>query len=285
MPPRASWKGQLRLSLVSFPIRLHNAVSSTSRVTLNQLHADCGHRLRQQMMCPEHGEVDKREIVKGYEYEKGKYVLIDESDIQKMKIESDKTMELVQFFDEKELDDVYLNAPYYVAPEGPISEQAFRVIREAMKKAKKVALGRVVLTGKEHVFVLKPHDRGFVLTTLRYPAEVRSETAYFEDIKNGDVPPDQLKLAEELIKSRTEKLDLSEFTDRYQESMLALINAKIEGAEPVVPQEAEVGKVINLMDALRQSVEQAAEKKPRAKSVKKGAASAESAPRKRSKRA
>jgi DNA end-binding protein Ku len=281
MPPRASWKGQLRLSLVAFPVRLHNAVTSTSRITLNQLHADCGHRLRQQMVCPEHGDVDRREIVKGYEYEKGKYVLIDESDLQKMKLESDKTLELVQFFDAKELDDVYLNAPYYVASEGPVSEQAFRVIREAMKKAKKIGLGRVVLTGKEHVFALKPHDRGFLLTTLRYPDEVRSETAYFEDIKNGDVPPDQLKLAEELIKSKTDKLDLSGFADRYQESLLALISAKIEGAEPIVPQEAEVGKVINLMDALRQSVEQAAEKKPRAKSVKKAPAAAA----KRSKRA
>ena len=276
MPPRASWKGQLKLSLIAIPVRLHNATASTARVTLNQLHKDCHHRLKQKMVCPEHGDVERADIVKGYEYEKGKYVVVEESDLEKLNLETTKIVEIVQFADANELDPIYWNSPYYVAPDGPVADEAFRVIREAMDKAHKIGIGRVVMANKEHLVALKVEDAGFLLTTLRYAAEVRSPTAYFEDIQDGPIPKDQLKLAEQLIESKTAPLDTSQFTDRYQNALLDIIKAKIEGTEPVIVQQAEAGKVVNFMEALKKSVEKAGKaktkKKPPAKSVRKAAA-------------
>src|SRR5688572_3704221 len=132
MPPRATWTGYLRLSLVAIPIRLYNVVSSTSKVSLNQLHKDCHHRVRQQLVCPEHGTLEREAIVKGYEYEKDKYVVVDEADLEKVKLETTKTIELMQFVEDSELDPLYFNTAYYVAPEGPVAEEAFRILREAM---------------------------------------------------------------------------------------------------------------------------------------------------------
>lgn len=268
MAPRASWKGQLRLSLVSFPIRLHNALTSTGQISLNQLHRDCGRRLRQQMICPEHGPVDRSEIAKGYEFEKDKYVLIDDSDLEKIKIETQKTIELLQFIDADELDPIYHENYYFVGPDGPVAQDAFRVIREAMARNKKVGIGRVVMSNREHIVALWPEGQGFMLATLRYADEVRAAAPYFEDIRQGDVDAAHLKLAEQLIENHTAPLDMTQFKDRYQEALLAVIRAKIEGSEPIVAQEEQAGQVINLMDALKASVQQADRKKPPAPSIK-----------------
>lgn len=267
MTPRAYWKGQLRLSLVTFPVKLFNAVSGSNRISLNQLHKDCHQRLKQQMACPTHGPVERDDIVKGYEFEKGKYVVIDDADIEKIKIESQKTIELTQFVDLDEVDPIHHDGYYYVAPDGPVAQDAFRVIREAMRKNNKAAIGRLVLAGREHIVCLRPQDAGFVLTTLRLADEVRSAEPYFEDIKDGPVDPAHLKLAEQLIENATAELDLSQFSDRYQEGLLAVIKAKIAGSEPVIAPEAEVGQVINLMEALKASVAEVAQKKPPAASI------------------
>lgn len=276
MPPRASWKGQLKLSLVSFPVRLYNAISSTSRVSLNQLHKDCHMRLKQQMRCPEHGEVDRSEIVKGYEYEKGKYVIIDEADLDQIKLETNKTIEITQFVEADELDPLLLNSAYYVAPDGPVAEDAFRVFREAMRETNRVAIGRVVMANREQIVALGPQDNGFRLTTLRYANEVRSANPYFEEIKNGDVDPKQLQLAKQLVEQYTDEFDPAEFNDRYSDALLEVVKAKIDGSEPVIVQEQEAEKVINLMDALKQSLspEKKTRKKPPAKSVKRSKAKA-----------
>lgn len=266
MPPRATWKGHLKLSLISFPVRFYNAINSGRRIALNQLHSTCKQRIRTQTVCPEHGSVDRADLVKGYEFEKGKFVIIDDSDLEKIRLESDKTIELVQFIAAGELDTMLLDSPYYVAPDGALAAEAFAVIREAMRRMGRIAIGRVVIGGKEHIVAVAVEDKGFVMTTLRYAEEVRGSAVYFEDIKDGDVSPEQLQLAEQLVQQKTRPFDPSEFTDRYYESLMAIIKAKIEGSEPVLVQEAEVGKVINLMDALKQSVEMA--KKPPAKSVK-----------------
>lgn len=282
MPPRASWTGYLRLSLVTIPVRMYNAVTSTSKVSLNQLHKDCHQRMRQQMVCPEHGNVEREDIVKGYEYEKDKYVVIDEADLEKVKLETTKTVELIQFVNAGELNPIFLNTAYYVAPEGPVAEEGFRVIRDAMRQANKVGIGRVVMSGKEHIVALQVEDKGFVLNTLHYASEVRSPAAYFEEILNKEVNKDQLNLAKQLVENSTVTFDPSQFKDRYQEALLEIIKAKVEGSEPILVPSAEVGKVVNLMDALRQSVAQSkpakeeglkAEKKPPAESVKPAARS------------
>jgi DNA end-binding protein Ku len=277
MPPRASWTGYLRLSLVAIPVRLYNAVTSTSKVSLHQLHKGCHQRVRQQLICPEHGALEREDIVKGYEYEKDKYVVIDEEDLAKVKLETTKTIELVQFVDAGELSPIFLNTAYYVAPEGPVAEEGFRVIREAMRQANKVGIGRVVMSGKEQIVALGVEDKGFVLNTLQYAAEVRNPEAYFGEIQNGEVNKDQLSLAKQLVENSTVTFDPTQFKDRYQEALMEIIKAKIEGSEPVLVQSTDGGKVVNLMDALRQSVAQSkpqaredlkAGKKPPAESVK-----------------
>jgi len=268
MPPRASWTGHLRCSLVSLPVRIYNAVTSSNKISFNQLHSKTHRRLKQQMVEPELGPVDRTDIVKGYEYEKERYVIIDDADLEKVRLETTRIIDLVQFIETEELDPLYLDNPYYVAPDGPVAEEAFRVIREAMKKKDCIGIGRVVMSGREHIVAMRVRDRGFMLTTLRYASEVRGASGYFEDIKNGEVSKAQLQLAEQLIDGMTSAFDPSQFNDRYQDAMMEVIKAKIEGAEPVVAQEVEVGKVINLMDALKQSIA-AAPKKPPAKSLKK----------------
>jgi DNA end-binding protein Ku len=269
MAPRASWTGYLRLSLVTIPVRLYNAISSTSKVSLNQLHKNCNLRLRQQMVCPEHGKVEKEDIVKGYEFEKDRYVVVDEADLEKIRLETTKTIDLMQFVDAGELDPIYFNTPYYVAPDGPVAEEGFRILREAMRQANKIAIGQVVISSKEQVVALKVQERGLVLNTLHYAEEIRNAASYFEEIKNGDVDKNQLALAEQLVNSYTTAFDASKFTDRYQNALLEAIKGKIAGSQPVVAQRVEAGKVINLMDALKQSLAQsAAQKKPPAASVK-----------------
>ena len=268
MPPRATWTGQLRISLVAFPVRLYSAVSSASRVSMNQLHKDCGRRLRQQMVCPEHGAVERTDIVKGYEYEKDKYVTIDEADLEKVRLDTTRTIDILRFVSADELDPLYEESAHYVGPDGAMAEEAFRVVREALRQSGKVGIGRVVIAGRERIVALKPQDRGFVLSTLRSAEEVRAAGPYFEGIKDAEISPDQLQLAAQLIESKSASLDISSFQDRYQHSLMEIIKAKIAGAEPVVSPEAEVGQVINLMEALKRSLEQEPVKKPAARSVK-----------------
>lgn len=268
MPPRASWSGHIRFSLVSFPVNLFNAISSSGKISFNQLHRKTNRRLKQQMIEPELGPVDKTDIVKGYEYEKDHYVIIDDADLEKVRLETTHVIEILQFADAKELDPLFLDNPYFVAPDGAIADEAFRIFRDALEKRKKIAVGRVVISGREHIVAIRPQDKGFVLTTLRYASEVKSSTAYFEDIKSGKVNAEHLKLAEQLIDSMSEKFDPEQYKDRYQDAMMEIIKAKIEGHEPVVAEEAEVGKVINLMEALKKSLA-ATPKKPPAKAIKK----------------
>jgi DNA end-binding protein Ku len=269
MAPRASWTGYLRLSLVTIPVRLYNAVSSTGKVSLNQLHKNCNLRLRQQMVCPEHGKVEKEDIVKGYEFEKDRYVVVEEADLEKIRLETTKTIDLTQFVDAKEMDPIYLDTPYYVAPDGPVAEEGFRILREALRQANKVAIGQVVISNREHMVAIQPLDKGFILNTLRYTEEIRKAATYFEEIKSGDVEKNQLALAHQLVDSLAGSFEPSKFKDRYQESLLEVIKSKIAGSEPVVSRKVEMGKVVNLMDALKQSLAQTtSQKKPPAVSVK-----------------
>ena len=276
MPPRATWKGHLKLSLVSFAVRVYNATSSTSKVSLNQLHKDCNQRLRQKLVCPEHGDVERTDVIKGYEFEKGRYVPITADDLEHIQLETTRTIEITQFIDKDELRTIYLSAPYYIAPEGPVADEAFRVVREAMARAGKVGIGQFVLGGKEHVVALEVEGRGFRMTTLRSDNEVRSSDPYFEEISDGTLEDPHLELAEKLIKEKTTPLDTSRFRDRYQDALLEVIKAKIDGKEPAIIEETEAPPSLSFMDALEASLarpgKKSTRKKPPAKSVKKTSA-------------
>lgn len=272
MALRANWTGHLKLSLVSIPIRLYNAISYANKISFNQLHKGCNQRLRQQLVCPQHGKVEREDIAKGYEYEKDKYVVMDEADLEKVELETTKTIELVQFVDAAQIDPIYFDSSHYVAPDGPVAEEAFRIFREALKKLNKIAIGRVVMHGKENIVALRPKDKGFMLTMMHYGSEVRAAEPYFTEIKDTPVSKEQLALAIQLIESTAADFDPAQFTDRYQDSLMEVIKAKIAGTAPVVVQQQQVGKVINLMDALQASIAQVksqkSAKKPAAASVK-----------------
>ncbi len=280
MAPRASWKGYLKLSLVSCPVRMYTATSSTSRVSFNLLHKDTHNRIRMRPYDPELGEVDRADLVKGYEYDKDQYVIMSDEDFDKIKIESTDTMAIERFVDESKMDPIYLDSPYYLTPDGAVGEEAFRVIHEAMRRKKKVAISRVVISGRERAIAMSVRDKGFLVSTLRTAEEVRDQSLYFDDIGSGTVEKDLLQLASQLIDQKTGAFDPAMFKDRYQKAVQEVVKAKLRGQEPVVAKAPERGKVINLMDALKQSLEGEAMKPP-APSRRRAAGEKERQPRRR----
>jgi DNA end-binding protein Ku len=268
MAPRASWTGYLRISLVTIPVRLYNAISSTNKIALHLLHKDCNLRLRQQLVCPEHGAVDRREVAKGYEFEKDRYVVVTDADLEKIQLETTKTIEVIQFIDADELDPIYLDNPFYVAPDGNVAEESFRIVRNAMKSTNKIAIGQVVIGKKEHVVALGAQEKGLILNTLFYSDEIRNPQTYFEDIKNGQAGKSHLNMAEKLIESLSKPFAPQDFHDRYQTALSELVKGKMEGSEPVFAPRAARGKVVNLMEALKQSLAKQTPKKAPAPSVK-----------------
>jgi DNA end-binding protein Ku len=269
MAPRPSWKGHLRLSLVSCPVRLYPAVSGSSRVSFHLLHKDTHKRINMRPYEPELGEVERSDLVKGYEYEKGHYVVMDPEDFDRAQIETSKTIVVEQFVDADSVDSLYLETPYYLAPDGDFAEETFGVIREAMRQENKVALSRVVLSSREHLIAMGVRDKGFQVTTLRTVEEVRRPDEIFEDIE--DVKPDKemLQLAKQLIRQKAGAFEPETFRDRYQDALMEVIRAKIKGEAPVIAKVPETGRVINLMDALKRSLAEAggdAARKPPARS-------------------
>jgi DNA end-binding protein Ku len=260
MKPRCSWSGYLKLSLVTLPVRVYSALCTADKITFHQLHKSCHQRIRQKLLCPVHGEVRREELVKGYEYATDQFVILEAGDLEAVRLETTSTIELVQFVRSEELDPMFLDAPYYLGPDGPVAEEGFGVFVEALRRAKRIGIGRVVLGGKEKLVALKAIGKGLAFFTLRYAAEVRAANPYFEDLRQE--PPDatQVALAQKLIESKSSPLNLASFTDRYQTAVLDLVKAKVDGTEPVLVPRKEVGQVINLMEALRQSVEQVTKK-------------------------
>jgi DNA end-binding protein Ku len=277
MAARAYWQGQIRLALVSIPVEIYSATKSGSTVAFNQIHEPSGKRIKYEKVAPGIGPVDPDEIVKGFQYEKGKYVLISEEEIEAVKLESKKTLELTQFVDQSEIDAIYYEKPYYVVPADDLAEEAFIVLREALRRAKKVGLGQLALRGREYVVSLKPCGRGMVLETLRYADEVNKAVSYFRDI--GDAKPDEdlLELATSLIDKKTAKFDASDYHDRYVDALHDLIERKRKGktieTEDEAPAQSRGSNVVDLMAALKRSLEKpgakpandATEKKPAAK--------------------
>ncbi len=266
MAPRASWKGYLKLSLVSCPVRLYPATSTSERISFNQLHKKTHNRINMKPVDPELGLVERADLIKGYEYEDKQYVIIEESDLESVRIESNHTMNIEAFVDEGEVDVIYQDTPYYLAPDGAMAEETFAVLREAMRKSGKLAIARLVLSSRERVITVGARENGMFVCTLRNPNEVRSTAEYFGNIPVGKPDPEMLQLAEALIQQKVTKFDSKNYEDRYEIALMAMIKEKLKGHKPILAAAPERGNVINLMDALKASLGQP---KPPAKSMTK----------------
>lgn len=271
MAARAYWQGQIRLALVSIPVEIYSATRSGASIAFHQVHEPSGKRIKYEKIVPGLGAIDTDEIVKGFEVEKGEYVLLDQDEIDAVKLESKKTLELTQFVDAHEIDVLYYEKPYFVVPADDLAEEAFVVLREALKRTKKVGLGQLAMRGREYVVSLKPCGRGMVLETLRYADEVHKAQGYFRDIPDAEPDEDLLGLAESLIEKKSAKFDPATFHDRYVDALKGLIERKQKqkgnrkiiddkdgGADP------RGGNVVDLMAALKKSLEKpgAAKKAP-----------------------
>lgn len=264
MAARAYWKGQIRLALVSIPVEIFTATKSGASIAFNQIHEPTGKRIKYEKVVPGVGPVDPDEIVKGYQYEKGSYVIVEPEELEAVKLESKKTLELTQFVGHDEIDVLYYEKPYYVVPADDLAEEAYIVLREALRETKKVALGQLALRGREYIVSLKPCGRGIILETLRYADEVHKAQGYFREI--GDEKPDAelLELAETLIEKKTAPFDPSKFHDRYMDAVRDLIEQKRKGKTIQTDTDeapARGSNVIDLMAALKRSIERPGEEK------------------------
>jgi Ku protein len=256
MAPRAYWKGSLKLSLVSCPIALYPASTQAEKTHFHQINTKTGHRLKQQMVDEMTGRVvEKDHKGRGYELSKGRYVKIDEEELDAVKLDSTHTIEIDDFVPAEDIDERYLDKPYYIVPNGKAGADAFVVIRDAMKQKEKVALARVVLSNREHVIALKPLGKGLLGTTLRYPYELRDEDEYFDDIPSPRVSKDMIDLAAHILDTKASKFDPRKFKDKYEAALKALVKRKAAGKTIEVPEERpEESNVIDLMEALKQSL-------------------------------
>jgi DNA end-binding protein Ku len=266
MAPRASWKGYIKLSLVSCPVRLYPATSTSERITFNQLHKKTHNRINMKPVDPELGLVERSDLVRGYQYEDKQYVIVEDSDLEAVRIESNHTLNIEAFVDEDSVDEIYKDAPYYLAPDGAMAEETFAVLREAMRKTGKVAIARLVLSSRERVITIGARENGMFVTTLRNPNEVRGTAEYFGSIPDIKADPEMLQLAEKLIEQKETEFDIKNYEDRYEIALMNMIKEKLKGHKPIVAAAPERGNVINLMDALKASLSQA---KPPAKSKSK----------------
>jgi len=269
--PRSSWKGYLKLSLVSCAVALYNASSSSERVSFNTLNRKTGNRLKQNMVDSVSGEpVDTADRVKGYQVAKGQYVMVEDTEIEALKIESTRTIEIETFVPAAEIDEIYLDSPYYLAPDDKVAEEAFAVIREAMTRKKMVGIGRIVLARRERMLMLQPRDKGMLATTLRYPYEVRQGGEVFDEISDVKLPGEMLDIAQEIINRMSGHFEPDSFADRYEEAVVAMLRAKQQGQTFSVPEPSQPANVVNIMDALKKSLEAAggegAVRRPRAPS-------------------
>jgi DNA end-binding protein Ku len=270
MAPRAYWKGYLKLSLVSCPIALYPATSSSERVSFNRINKKTGNRLKQQLVDSETGApVEKEEVGRGFEIGKGQYLQVEDEEIEKIQIESSHTIDIDSFVPRSEIDDRYPDSPYYLAPTDQVGQEAFAVIRDTIRGKGMVALGRVVLTRREHVVMIEAFDKGLLATTLRFPYEVRDQAAYFEDVPELELPTEMQELAAHIVDSKATHFDPATFQDHYETALVELLRAKQAGRIVEQPKgEAAPQRVINLMDALRASIGSETKKKPAAASTK-----------------
>jgi DNA end-binding protein Ku len=289
MAARPTWKGYLKISLVNIPVRVFPATDSAATVSFNQLHGECQSRIQYKKWCPKcERDVANTEIVKGYEFEKSRYVVIDDADIAKVRPESTRVINLVQFTDAAQIDPIYFEKPYYLAPDGNVAAEAFAVMRDGMKG--KAGIGKLAISGREYRVAVQPRERGLVMYTLRSAEEVRAMSAIDElEAVPTKINPQEAKLAQQVIKTFQGDLDVSTFRDDYQAELRKLIDAKVAGQEFVAPVEETPAKVVNLMEALRKSLDavsagkkkQARAELPQAKAVAASRAPRAAAPKRK----
>jgi DNA end-binding protein Ku len=276
MAARPYWKGQIRLALVSIPVEIYSATRSGATIAFNQIHEPSGQRIKYEKVVPGIGPVDVEDIVKGFEYAKGEYVLLDEKEIDGVKLESKKTLELTQFVDAHDVDMIYFEKPYYVVPADDLAEEAFIVLREALRRTRKIGLGQLAMRGREYVVSIKACGRGMVMETLRYADEVNKAASYFRDIGDADPDEELLDLATTLIDKKTGKFDAAEFHDRYADALKELIERKKKGKTLNIDSDAS-GKdprgsnVVDLMAALKNSLGSTSRTAPETTAKKPGA--------------
>jgi len=264
MALRPYWSGNIRLSLVSLPVRIYAALNRSKQIALHEIYRQTGERVHNQLMAGDEA-IDRDDVVKGYEIEKGEYVRLEPDEIKALKIPSSKTLDIVEFVNADAIDELYFETPYFVVPEDH-QEETFAVIRDALRETGKVGIGQLAIGGRERLCSLKPCGSGILLETLRYEEEVRESDPYFADAAKVHVADEELDLAKELIKRKSTRFDAGKFHDHYREALKELIDAKAEHREPRVAEEARpAAKVVNLMDALRESLnaQKTPEEKPR----------------------
>lgn len=255
MPPRAYWKGYLRLSLVSCPVQLFPATSERDKISFHQINRETGNRIRYRRVDEETGEeVPDEQIVKGYQVGKDDYIEITDDDLETIALETTRTIDIDQFVPKDEIDQLYNIRPYYIAPDGAVGQDAFGVIRQAIERMKMVAIGRVVLTSREHVIAMEPRGKGILGTLLRYPYEVRDQSEFFDDIPSVKLGKDALDLAKHIVETKRTHFHPESFEDRYEQALRELVAKKRTGKKIEAPKQQPSAKVINLMDALRRSV-------------------------------
>jgi DNA end-binding protein Ku len=282
MPPRPTWKGYLKVSLVNIPVKVYPATEASSTISFNQLHSVCQTRINLKKWCPKCDcEVTSADIVKGYEFEKGRWVVVSDEDIAKVRTESTKIINLVQFAGDDEIDPMYVDNAYYLVPDGAMATDAYAVMRDGMQG--KVGVGKVAIHGRESLVAVKPHKQGLVMYTLHHAAEIRTidQIDELREVR-GKVNPAEMKLAKQVIDSFAGELNLADYKDEYQDGLRQIIEAKVAGEEIVAPVEEAPPKVVDLMEALRRSLDQvSAGKKKTAKVVD---AAAEKTPKKAAKK-
>jgi DNA end-binding protein Ku len=255
MAARPTWKGYLKISLVNIPVKVFPATDAGATIAFNQLHGECQTRIQQKRWCPScEREVPNTDLVKGYEFEKGRYVVMDDEDIQKVRVESTRVINLEKFTDDVEIDPIYLDRPYYLAPDGAVAKEAFAVIREGMKG--KAGIGKVALYGREYLIKVQPRERGLIMYTLRHASEIRSMDAIDELADMPEqVKPAEVALAQQVIGTFEGAIDFADYRDEYQDGLREIIDAKMAGREVAAPEIQEPPKVVNLMEALRRSLD------------------------------
>jgi DNA end-binding protein Ku len=284
MAPRPNWKGFLKLSLVSCAVALYPATTTNQRIRFNIINKNTGNRIRNEVVDADTGEpVEPEDRVKGYQFEKGQYVLVEEDELDNVALESTHTIEIEEFVPMADVDRIFLDESFYLVPQDEVAQEAFAVIREAMRKEELAGLARVVIYRREHLLILQPRGKGLLATALRYKNEVRDEKDYFDDIENIKVPADMLKLAVHILETKKGHFNPGKFEDRYENALQDLIKAKRAGKAPPVVSEPPPSNVINLMDALRRSAK--SERQRPAANRRNSARSKRSTPRRKVRRA
>jgi len=286
-PSRPFWKGYLKLSLVSCPIAMFPASSSSERVSFRQINKSTGNRLKQQLVDSVTGDVvETGQKGRGYEIGRNQLMPVEDEELEALRLESTHTIDIEKFVPRSEVDELYLDSPYYVTPEDKVGQDAFAVIREVMARKNMVGLGRVVISRRERIVMLEPREKGLVATTLHYAYEIRNATEYFDDIPDMKLPGEMVELAEHILETKAGHFDASEFEDRYENAVVGMLKRKQAGLPPEQqPEAAAPTNVVNLMDALRRSVEAEKPAAPGKAERKKAAKEPERRPAKRARKA